>query len=226
MKKEKVNSQLERGLPRIIAPRRGGARSVRGFTLIEILVAMVLMVMLAGALLTLQYILSQNQIVVWRNYISINEASNSLSTLVREARAARNGENGAFAIETADDSELSFYSDYDFDGQAEKVRYFLSGSNFSKGVIEPSGFPVSYPEAQEKVKVLSENVRNGNIPLFYYYNSDWPSDTSGNPLSTPASPSDVKLIKIFIRLNTSPGKPDKDYLLESNSQIRMLKENL
>ena len=131
-----------------------------------------------------------------------------------------------FRAESNDELISALTSYYDFDGQAEKVRYFLSGSDFSKGVIEPSGFPVSYPEAQEKVKVLSENVRNGNIPLFYYYNSDWPSDTSGNPLSTPASPSDVKLIKIFIRLNTSPGKPDKDYLLESNSQIRMLKENL
>lgn len=197
-----------------------------GFTLIEILVVMILTVILAGALLTLQFILSQNQIVVWRNYISINEANNNLTALVREARAARNGENGAFAIETADDFEFSFYSDYDFDGQAEKVRYFLSGSNFSKGVIEPSGFPVSYPPAQEKVKVLSENVRNATIPLFYYYNNDWPSDTSGNPLSTPASPSDVKLIRIFIRLNTTPNKPDKDYLLESNTQVRMLKENL
>ncbi len=198
----------------------------KGFTLIEILVVMVLMVILAGALLTLQFILTQNQIVVWRSYVSINEANNNLTTLVREARAARNGENGSFAIETADDFEFIFYSDYDFDGQAEKVRYTLSGNDFSKGVTEPSGFPISYPQAQEKVKVLSENVRNEATPVFYYYNSDWPSDTVNNPLSTPASPSDIKLVRIILRLNTTPNEPDKDYILESNTQVRMLKENL
>ncbi len=187
---------------------------------------MVLMSMLAGGLLTLQYILSQSQIVVWRNYVSVSEANNNVSSLVREVRTAGNGENGAYAVDTAEDSEFTFYSDYDFDGVAERVRYFLDGTDFSKGVTEPSGFPVSYPQVDEKVKVLSENVRNDTTPIFYYYNSEWPEDTVNNPLSTPASPSDVKLVRIYIRLNTAPNAPDKDYILESYSQVRMLKENL
>lgn len=197
-----------------------------GFTLIELLIVMVLMSMLAGGLLTLQYILSQSQIVVWRNYVSVSEANNNVSSLVREVRTAGNGENGAYAVDTAEDSEFTFYSDYDFDGVAERVRYFLDGTDFSKGVTEPSGFPVSYPQVDEKVKVLSENVRNDTTPIFYYYNSEWPEDTVNNPLSTPASPSDVKLVRIYIRLNTAPNAPDKDYILESYSQVRMLKENL
>ena len=200
--------------------------NAQGFTLIELLIVIVLMSLLAGGLLTLQYILSQNQIVVWRSYVSVNEANNNVFSLVREARTARSGENGAYPIETADDNEFIFYSDYDFDGQTERIRYYLDGANLSKGVIEPVGFPATYPPSEEKIKVISENVRNESIPLFYYYNEGWPEDSINNPLTTPASPSDIKLVKIFIRINTSANEPNKDYVLESYAQLRMLKENL
>ncbi len=200
--------------------------SRQGFTLIELLIVIVLMSLLAGGFLTLQFILSQNQIAVWTNYISVNDANNSVTQLVRELRTARDGDNGAYAIETADDSEIIFYSDYDFDGQVERLRYALAGTELTKGVIEPEGSPSTYPPGQEKVKVLSDNIRNAATPIFYYYNSDWPEDTVNNPLTTPASPADIKLVRIYLKLNNSANQPDKDYELESFSQIRMLKENL
>ena len=56
--------------------------------------------------MTLQFILSQNQITVWTNYISVNDANNSVTQLVRELRTARDGDNGAYTIETAEDMEI------------------------------------------------------------------------------------------------------------------------
>lgn len=206
--------------------KNANPKKSQGFTLIEILIVLVLMSVLAGALLTLQYILAQNQIVVWRSYISVNEANNNVTALVREVRTARYSDSGTYPLVTAEDNELIFYSDDDFDGQAERVRYFLDNATLSKGVIEPTSYPVSYPQNQEKVKVISENIRNGATPVFTYYNQDWPQDTINNPLTTPASPAQVKLIKIYLRLNTNDNQPNKDYIIESYTQVRTLKENL
>ncbi len=197
-----------------------------GFTLIEILVASVVTVVLAGGIISLQYFIGQNQVTAWKSYLGINEANASVSSLVAELRTARNGENGSYPLEIANANEIAFYSDVDFDGAIERVRYFLVGSTFSRGVTEPSGFPVTYPSANEKVKDISTIVQNQGTAVFSYYNNDWPIDTINNPLTTPASPVNVKLIKIHLVLNADPSSNNTDYVLENFTQIRMLKTNL
>lgn len=200
--------------------------NTKGFTLIEILIAVAIAGFLGAGILSLQYILGQNQLVAWRNYLNVEEANTNVTTLVREIRTAQVGENGAYPLEEALNQQITFYSDIDFDGVSERVRYFLNGSQFSKGVINPVGQPATYPAANEKVKVVSENVQNGVTPIFYYYNGDWPADTVNNPLTVPPALSDAKLMRIYLRLNTLEGVPEKDFILESYTQIRMLKENL
>ena len=96
----------------------------------------------------------------------------------------------------------------------------------SKGIIEPVGFPVSYPPANEKIVEIANNVRNQTLPIFYYYNGDWPQDTVNNPLLPPARVSNTKLIRVYLRLNSEENEPNRDFILESYTQIRMLKENL
>ncbi len=197
-----------------------------GITLVEILVVMVIVGILGSALVTMQYFLSQNQVVVFRSYLNVDDANSSVTLLVRELRTASVSDNGAYALADIQDQQITFYSDIDFDGQVERVRYFLSGSQFSKGIIEPTGQPATYPSANEKVKVLSNNVQNDTTPVFYYYNEDWPQDTVNNPLQVPGGLSETKLIRIYLRLNPLANDPTNDYVLESNVQLRMLKENL
>lgn len=196
-----------------------------GFTLIEMLISIVIMSVLGLALLSLQYLISQNQIVVWQNYSNVEDSNRHLSNLVRELRTARSGDNGAYTVELADDNNLTFYTDIDFDGETERIRYFLSGNDLSKGIIEPVGFPVTYPSENETVRVITENIRNDTDPIFYYYNEDWPEDTVKNPLNTPANPADIKLVRIFLKVNTQDDT-DSDFVLESYAQLRTLKENL
>lgn len=197
----------------------------KGFTLIEILIAMALTSILGLGVLSLQVILAQNRLVVWRNYISIEEANSNVSMLVREIRNLRPADNAAYPLERAWDQEIIFYSDIDFDGHSEKVRYSLSGTQLTKGVIEPTGYPATYPSANEKVKVVTQNIRNGANPIFYYYNGDWPQDQVNNPLPTPSRLSDTKLMKVYLELNTEDD-PSKNFILESYVQLRMLKQNL
>src|SRR3989344_9268511 len=197
----------------------------QGFTLIEVLITASIMVVLGGLVLTLINITTQTRLSTFQNLMNVDQTNSQISTMVRELRNLQIGDNAAYPLGKAADQEMIFYSDIDYDGETEKVRYTLTGTQFEKGVIEPVGFPATYPSANEKVRVLTENVRNGADPIFYYYNGDWPADTVTNPLPQPIRLSESKLLKVYLKLNTEDD-PDSDFILESYTQLRILKQNL
>jgi len=101
----------------------------KGFTLIETMVAIVVFALTMGVITA--FIISS-----YRNYgytkdqsVAINEARKGIEIMVKEIRQARQGEDGSYSIEKADDKELIFYSDIDNDGKVERVRYFLGTVN-------------------------------------------------------------------------------------------------
>lgn len=195
-------------------------QSESGFTLIEVLVSAAIMVILGVAFLGLQYILSENQTSAWQNYLSIESANGAVSMLTKELRSANQSETGSYPLEVAGDQEIVFYADYDYDNIAERVRYTLSGTELIKGITEPSGDPVSYNLANESVRTLTNIVRNGTDPAFFYYNSDWPGDSVNNPLIPADRISDTRQVKVILDIN--PSLEDNNYTLEGMVKVRML----
>lgn len=193
-----------------------------GFTLIEVLVSSAILVILAAGFLGLQYIMSQNQVSAWNNYLAIEQANTAVSQLEKELRNAQQSEAGAYPLEIPNDQEIVFYSDVDYDGKTERVRYTLSGTSLEKGITEPEGEPATYPVVNEKVKTITDIVRNGSDPIFYYYNKDWPTDTTNNPLPLADRISDTTQVKVILVTNPKPTDTDFDYTLETDVKIRML----
>ena len=202
------------------------SKRTKGMTLIEILISITILGMLGAAVLTLQYILGKNQTLVIKNYLTIDQANSYVAEFVREIRGAKSGDNAAYALEVVNDFEIIFYSDIDYDGATEKVRYTYEENLLTKGVIKPTGYPATYPADQEDEKTLSDNIRNAATPVFYYYNENWPEDQENNPLIQSQRLSETKTVKILLRLNQKANDPEHDFVLESHTQIRMLKENL
>jgi len=157
---------------------------------------------------------------------AINEARKGIEKMVKEIREARYGADGSFPIAEAGDFQFIFYSDIDKDNQVERVRYFLDGTDLKKGVVDPSGDPPQYILSGEVISILSVYVRNGAIPVFTYYNGDWPIDTLNNPLPTLTRLTDTKLMHVYLKINVDPQRPPTDFELESDVQIRNLKTNL
>lgn len=158
---------------------------------------------------------------------AINEARRGIETMVKEIREARTADDGSYPLAEAGDFQFIFYSDIDSDVVIERVRYFLDGTDFKKGVIKPTGDPPQYDLGNENVWVLSRHVRNGTTsPVFTYYNGDWPADIINNPLPTLTRLSETKLMHIYLKVNVDPGRPPDDFELESETQIRNLKTNL
>ena len=195
-----------------------------GFTLIEILVSSAIMVILGFAFLGLQYILSENQTSAWRNYLSIENANGAVSTIAKELRSGKASETGSYLLEVANDQEIVFYSDYDYDSIVERVHYSLSGTELIKGIVEPSGDPLSYDLGTESNRIVTNIVRNAANPVFYYYNANWPTDTVNNPLPLADRISDSREIKITLSTNPDTANSDYNYNLESNVKVRMLNQ--
>lgn len=198
-----------------------------GLTLMEILVSLGVF-LLINALVWM--FVKQSyffQSFVFEQTTSINEAQRGVETMVKEIREAVPGDTGAYPIEKADKFELIFFSDYDRDTAVEKVRYYLAGSDFIKGITESSGVPLQYLPQNEVATILSRYVRNSeDEPVFTYFNGDYPGDTEHNPLATPTDPAALKLIHVHLEINAIPDKAPKEFNLESDVQVRNLKDNL
>ena len=142
----------------------------KGLSLMEIMVALgifLLVIVMIWMFIKQSYSV---QSFVFGQSTAIAEAQRGVETLVKEAREALPGDTGDYALESADDFEFIFYADYDRDVAVEKVRYFLAGSDFSKGVTEATGNPLEYLVENEEVTVISKYVRNEAVePVFIYY---------------------------------------------------------
>lgn len=202
-------------------------KNSRGFTLIELSVAGFVMVVLGIGILGLQKVLGDVQLLGFVNYTNVDEANYSVSQIAREVRTMRQGQNGAYPLISGSDNEIRFYSDIDFNGESDLVRYTLSGTTLTKGVIKPTGFPATYPLVNEITKVVAENVQNTGTPFFLYFNANWPGDSVNNPLPTPVGIAEVRLVRISLSINVNPENAERSlYSLSTNVSIRTLKDNL
>lgn len=191
----------------------------RSFTLIETIITIVIFALLMGVVSGFIVLGYRTQSYSFQQSMAIGEARKGIETMVKEIREARGGDDGSYIIEKAEDYEFIFYSDIDKDEATERVRYFVEGTDFKKGVIDPAGLPISYLPENEEVFVLSAYVRN-QPPIFRYFDGD------GLELSVPTRLKDTKLMRVYLVINVDLNRPPQDFALESAVQIRNLKTNL
>jgi len=199
-----------------------------GFTMLETLVAM--SVFTIASIVVFLFVRQGYQVqrFSFEGERTVSSAQRGIETLIREVRELLPSGAGAYPIELAQTYELVFFADFDRDNAVERVRYFIQGTTLKKGVIEPTSDPISYPLGNEVVTTLSEGVRNveQSLPLFAYYNGDWPGDTVNNPLASPVNPTAIKLIRISLLLDVVPYQSPQQVTITSEVSLRNLKENL
>ena len=199
--------------------------NLKGFTLIETLVVLsifTLAVILVGSFVVQGFKINR---FTMEQGDAISYAQKGIDIMVKEIREASPSENGSYPITLALDQSITFYSDIDADEMVEQVRYYLDGTDLKKATINPSGFPPVYT-GEETVSTISRYVRNNPDPIFYYYNGDFPGDEENNPLTTPAPTNEIRLVRVFLKVNVDPEKAPEHFILISNSQLRNLKNNL
>lgn len=144
---------------------------MKGFTLIETLVVLVIIVLLGVALGNLGLdIFKQNRLIA-SELKAEGDAKIALTKITTELRQAQTANNGAYLLEVASSTKLVFYSDVDRDGVRERLNYFLVGTELRRGLIEPTvGEPYVYNPAQEKISVVARDLISTSTPIFSYDN--------------------------------------------------------
>lgn len=152
--------------------------------------------------------------------------SRSVDKLVVYLRKIRQGDNGAYAIQLADDNELIVYSDYDKDGDTDRLHIYLENGQIKMGITQPtSGIPKTYPNDDQETVILAERIVNApNEPIFYYYDKEYPSETSNGPVDTPADIAKVRLMKIFLKINIDPNRAPDNIEMQSFVEFRNLND--
>lgn len=196
--------------------------SSSGFTLVEILfsISVFILIMLALTLLG-------RNIFIYNSFIStglsdIDAGRKAIKTMTAEIRTASAANTGAYAISQATGTTFTFYSDIYDNGLKERVRYFLNGSLLQKGVTIPTGSPLAYDLATEKVTTLLSNVTNTTV--FNYYDKNY--DGTSTALAFPVDVSAVRLIKINITVDKDPNRPPAPTIFSTQISLRNLKDNL
>lgn len=197
----------------------------QGFSLVEMVITVAIVAVISvvsanfviNGLTVQRYTSEQNE--------AIAQSRNALKTMAGELREMVPSDTGAYPIELVDEQELIFYSDVDNDTYTERIRYILNGTNLQRGIVEPSGDPLSYNPADETFTTFSIYIQNDTLPVFYYYNEDFPQDTENNPLSHPVDTSQIRMIQMNVFTNVDINRIPETRELLTAVQLRNLKEN-
>jgi len=199
------------------------AKLTKGYSLPEIIITVAILTLIIGAVGAFQSdIFSLNRVI----QVGLNnqyEAKKILKPFTNEVRGAVSSDTGSYALEEVGTSTFTFYSNIDNDAKIERVRYFLEGDTFKKGITESSGDPVSYDENNEQIVQVVHNVVSDNI--FEYYDSNYDGTASTSALVFPVSPSQVRLVRVILEVDDDLNKEPAPLALETRVSIRNLKDN-
>lgn len=196
-----------------------------GFSLIELIVSIAIVAIVMVAVSNFQV-----NVLRFNKYSkdvleSSQDAKAILRVMVKEMRSITPSNNGAYPIVSAGTSTITFYSDINDDGLIDQVRYFLSTTTLKKGVIIPTGSPLSYNSLNEQFSTLAYNIKNGtSTALFEYYDTNYAGTST--PLSYPLNTTAIRLVRVNLLIDADPNRSPVPRLYTSTATLRNLKDNL
>ena len=193
--------------------------SNRGFTLIEMLIAVAILAIMAVAVSAFFISLYKEQGSDIARIKRIDTAGRVIETMSSEIRKMNRAENGIFPLEIIQEQTLVFYSDVDNDGLTERIEYFLNGTALERKSIEP-GDNLDY-SGTETAAVIAGGIRNGTEPIFKYYDENYTG--SEDPLPEPINVTSVKIIEIILDINADEKHLSSPLCVETKIHPRNLK---
>lgn len=156
--------------------------------------------------------------------MAISNGANDLTDFIRKAKQ---GDNGNYAIVSAEDNSLTIYADYDSDDSTERLHFFLEDQKVKIGITDPEGSVVkTYPSGDQTIIIVADHILNGTEDkLFSYYNRDYPADTENNPIDMAINDiSNIRMVEIFLKMNIDPNRAPDNVEMRSFVEMRNLND--
>lgn len=197
----------------------------RGFTLLELIVAMSIFALFATATAWLLITGIRSNSIIWDQLSTQSDGRRVLREVVDDVRRAESSSIGSYPIVTAGEYELTFYSNIDSDTERERVRFWLDNTVLKKGTIHPTGLPLSYPTSSEEVVTIANFVVNEqkNTPLFTYFDETYTGTST--PLAQPVNVTNVNVVHVELQLEENPDETPVPLNVQTTVHIRNLKTN-
>lgn len=196
----------------------------RGFSLVEMLVAVGIFMLLIGTIMTIYLSSNKFKGIVFEQLLTQAEGRRAVRNFINDIRRANYSSIGAYPLQTAGTSTIIFYSDVDGDSLRERVRYFTSSTILERGIIKPIGTPLSYPTTTEIITEMAHSVANTSS-VFYYYDQNYAGSSTSSPLTQPVTTTEVRLVEIRLVIERDPYKSPVPLYVQTKTEIRNLKGN-
>ncbi len=198
----------------------------KGFSLIEVVVVVSLLAVFAGLIGEFQARIFKNNGALQSGNFVGTDSQNVIKSMVGEIRSMSQSSAGAYPIESVGTSTFSFFNDIDDDGLKEKIRYFVASSSLERGVIKPSGNPMTYNPASEKFIILMSNIQNSSTtPIFTFFDSSY-SESNPSPLTSPINILDIRLVEVNVILGVESANLLAPVNVSTKISIRNLNNNI
>ena len=195
-----------------------------GLSIIEVLVVIFILTVIGVAVAKFQIDIFSFSTSLSNTLVAQQEVRQAFKMMSGEIRSLSVSSIGSYPIAEADSTSFTFYSDIDDDGLKERIRYFLDGNILKKGTIKPTGSPLIYNPANEKVTEVVHYIANSGIPIFDYYDAYYDGTTL--PIPLPVNLSEVRLVKITIFTDRDPSRSPAPLSMTTHVSMRNLKDNL
>ena len=187
----------------------------KGFSFIELSVAITIFLLIVS--IVSAYLIQGFKIGVFNTeqQEAVESARRAMEIMTKNIRGANNSERGDYSLSAIEADNFIYYTDTDDDDTMERVEYFIEGLELKQTITEPG--ELNDYTGPSTTTILTDYVNNVENPLFEYYDSDYNETSLIN---------EIRLIKIKLEINVTPERAPDNYDLESDINLRNLKDNL
>lgn len=196
----------------------------RGFSLIEVLIASLIVVMFIFVLSSFQTNFNSLQSFTSENLQTRQDIDQTIQIMTTDIRSAGPSSVGGYPIESAGTSSFVFFSNIYHNGIYERVRYFVGTSTLQEGVTIPSGNPLAYVTSTEIVTTqVNDLVFRSSTPVFTYYDTNY----SGTqlPMSYPITVANIRLVQFSFSADVEQSSSPTPTYFSQMVDIRNLRSN-
>ena len=191
-------------------------RALPGYTLIEMIAVIAIASITLVATTAAIILFYRSNLKSLNQAYAVESARTGMQHMVADIRGIQYGADGSYPVSSIATSSFVFYTDTNGDGVAERVEYYLSGTNLIRGITYYSGIPPVYTLSTESTTTVSSYVRNNleNVSLFSFYTS------TSTQITTYSTTTRVAYVSVALVVNQNISTSTGDYTLRSTAALR------